>query len=297
MSSRSARRSRPRSGRVLAVVGVAVALVACVRPVTSVRPGPVVEPIGDLASTRPSQRHTQVPEVSQDSLLKLLDERRRAVSTLRALVRIESREGALTGTIQMRPPEHVRFQGLDPLGRTAFDFISRGEDAEVYLAARREVIRGRLEALEREAGADPHVSLTDLLTAAASLVSPLVDVEEVAALEMREGRYLLNVFLVHDHTARFVRRLTFEGERLLLVREEVFGPTGAPRAVFTFEDFRMVGGEWRSHRLTLARPGASPTPVLTVQVLDLVVNGGLTQDAFALGPVPGVTVREAVEPP
>lgn len=299
MFSRSVRRSRPRSGRVLAVVGVAVALVACVTPVTSVRPGPTVEP----TATRPGQRDTRtsgVAEVSRDALLTLLDDRRRAVSTLKALVKIESREGAVTGTIQMRPPEYVRFQGLDSLGRTALDFISRGEDAEMYLVARREVVRGRLEALEREAGTAPHVSLVDLLTAVASLVSPLVDVEEVTALEVRDGRYLLNVLLVHDHTARFIRRLTFEGDRLLLVREELFGPTGRPRAVFAFEDFRMVSGDWRPHRLTLTRlqaPGGVAPPVLTVQILDMVVNAVLPPDVFALRPVPGITVREAVEGP
>ena len=286
MSSQSARRWKRYSGEAIAVLALAaVTLLAC-RTAGPVRAGLGVE-------------------VSQEALLSLLADRHRAVSSIKALVDVQGARGrgSFMGILQMRPPEDIRFQGVDSLGRTAFDFISRGEEFELYLPARREVIKGRLDALDREAGPAVSVPLPDLLAAVSALVSPFVDVEEVTALERRDGAYLLNVFLAEPSTrqsTRLLRRLWFEGERLVLIREEVFGPSGASRATFTLEDFRLLDGEWRPHRLILARGAAPaadarPVPVLTVGIRELQVNPRLDPEAFTFGSIPGVAVREAGE--
>ena len=178
----------------------------------------------------------------------------------------------------------------------SFDFISRGEEFELYLPAKREVVRGRVEALDREAGPAVLVPLPDLLAAVSALVSPFVDLDEIAALERRDGLYLLNIFLAGPpdrQSTRLLRRLWFERERLVLVREEIIGPSGAPRATFTLEDFRLLDGAWRPHRLVLARAGPGIVPVLTIAIREWQVNARLAPDAFMFGPLAGVAVREA----
>lgn len=303
MSSRSARRWKPCSGEVCAaVVCAAVALLGCRTA------GPVVAGGGGPGSSGLESRREVSPEISKDALLTLLAERQRAASTIKALVDVRGPTGSFLGMLQMRLPEHIRFQGLDPLGRTAFDFISRGEDFALYLPARREVITGRVDALAREAGPAVPVPLPDLLAAVSALVSPFVDVEEAAALERRDGAYLLNIFLSDPGRpsasgGRLVRRLWFDEVRLVLIREEVFGPSGTPRATFTLEDFRLLGGEWRPHRLILARASPPPqadeagAPALTIAVRELLVNPRLDPEAFAFGSLEGVTVREVGQEP
>lgn len=234
-------------------------------------------------------------EASLEEIMDLLHRRYKETSTVKALVQVEMMSGSpaktqsFTAALFSELPKKIRLQGFDPLGRTLFDFLSPGEDFQLYLPDRRLLVKGTLSDMESQ-WLDAPFRLGDLLEAVASAGAPFVDVSLLPALEKEEAHYILHLLILEGDTARLVKRFYLERQEFRVEREVIFDSRGSPMLSIRFGDFRKVGESWRPYHVSLERMEEGTR--LDVRFREVTVNAPFRPEDFTPDLAKGVEIKE-----
>jgi len=189
-------------------------------------------------------------------LVGRLEERTRAIQTLKALVTVRP-EGQLSVTASLsfsrsadggRPS--LRLKGFDPFGRTLFDLLSVGDRVRLTIPGEGRVVESGPDRRE-----DPSlpVQAAELRLALSALVGPFIEPGEVPVIEQTGVMYQIHLVRLSGAEGRLTKRLWFERGRLTLEREELFNGKDEPAAFVEFSNYRSLSGiEWPD-RITITR--------------------------------------------
>lgn len=238
---------------------------------------------GCMAKRVPVMETERLGEASLEELVELLGSRYRAMNTLKALVKVEVKtsegQGTFPGILLFQRPDHLRLQGFDPLGRSVFDLVARGEEVRVYLPGEDRILTEEIDTFPFMGDGKALLKLTDLLEVLGASGGIYLDPTMIPALEKDQMFYVLYLFFVQDSRAALLKKLWLERVHFRLVREEIFDPGGQRRMTIFFDQYQKIEDQWRPFRVRAETQGAYE---LSLDYSEMKVNPLLQANDFFL---------------
>jgi outer membrane lipoprotein-sorting protein len=255
-----------------------------------------------------------VQSASADELVKQLDERWNALSSMYAIVEIKAstlkpREGlekdytTFPGIIMMRKPEMLRVYGRVPvIGTRMFDMVSDGKNFTLYIPSRSIAYKGP-NALTKKSTKDIEnmrpgfffdamavrgLAPDDFYT----LTADTETIEDTAKKHLYSvPEYILSITRHNSGTRNDtpVRVVTFHREDLLPYQQDLYDNNGNLETQVSYTHYMKFGSGKYPSTVTIKRPLEGVQLVLTVE--KVVDNMPLTDDQFQISMKEGTKIQ------
>ncbi len=188
------------------------------------------------------------PLATVEGLTALLSQREAALQTMKGLFSAKVRGGILPiasrveGTLYYRRPDAMRLRGFTAVGSELFEFVQTGDQFTLRLPTMRRVLSGNASDMG-EMGKLARPFQLSVWAMGGLLGIRTIAKDETATLAEDGDRYRLDVSGPSSNGAQALRRkLWFERQTWLVVREDRLTESGSVEATIQYEDFRAIGG-------------------------------------------------------
>lgn len=184
-------------------------------------------------------------DASLEELLFLYDLRLEEVPDFKGLIDVRTDSGkqgrhSFRASLASQQGQ-LRLTGFNLFGGTLFDLRLAGSALSLTIPSERRTIQSTREEFEEMARADLPIGSLDLLTWVERLGIPDISPPLVPALEKGEDFFVLYLFTLDGQVAALQEKVWIERTAFLVKRVETYDPTGLPRGVLRFEEYRKVG--------------------------------------------------------
>jgi hypothetical protein len=198
-------------------------------------------------TTSAPRDEAQFKQATAEELTALLRQRESAIQTMKGLFSAKVRGGIMPiatrveGTVYYRRPNAMRLRGFTAIGSELFEFIQADDQFVLRLPTMGRVLSGHPADMS-EMGKLARPFQLSVWAMRGVLGTGTIGVNETATLVEEGDRYRLDISgpsagggsLLH-------RRLWFDRQTLLVVKEDRLTETGEIDATIQYEDFRAVG--------------------------------------------------------
>ncbi len=198
-------------------------------------------------TTTPPKEETPLKRATADELTALLRDREAAIHSLKGLFSAKVRGGLIPittrveGAVYYQRPHAMRMRGFTPVGGELFEFLQADDQFTLRLPTMGRVLSGN-RADTREMGKLARPFQLSVWAMGGVLGTGTLASNETAAAVEDGDRYRLDISGPSENGAAMVRRrLWFDRQTLLVVREERLTDAGSVDASIQYEDFRVVG--------------------------------------------------------
>jgi hypothetical protein len=244
--------------------------------------------LAGLAGCKAMPPAPAVPELSAGQILSKLQARQGTLTAFAARGRLTliSPQQNATGTalIKGKPPETLKVDLKDPLGRTILNFATNGRTVEILFPRENKLVQGPATPANLSAFIPPGVTLPQALRLLVGDLPLSQGPPTRSHLDPGERLYILE-WLKKDGSLQ--ERLGVNADDLFPRKEEWFGADG--RLAFSAElgDFSQASPSWPQH-LKLVTP--SPRVDLRLTYKDFTPNPALNPGDLVVPRPPGVAV-------
>jgi len=198
-------------------------------------------------ATTPLKEEVVFKRATAEELTTLLRDREAAIQSLKGLFSAKVRGGIIPittrveGAVYYQRPNAMRMRGFTPVGSELFEFLQADDQYTLRLPTMGRVLSGtRTDTSEMGKLARPFQ--LSVWAMGGVLGTGTVSADETTTLVEDGNRYRLDVSGPSDNGASAIRRrLWFDRQTLLVVKEERLTDTGKVDASIQYEDFRTVG--------------------------------------------------------
>lgn len=198
-------------------------------------------------TTSEPREDVQLKQATADELTALLRQRELAIETMKGLFSAKVRGGIIPiatrveGTVFYRRPNAMRLRGFTAIGSELFEFVQADDQFTLRLPTMGRVLSGHPRDLS-EMGKLARPFQLSVWAVRGVLGTGSVSADETASLVQDGDRYRLDISRPGaDGSASVHRRLWFERQTLLVVKEDRLTETGDVDATIQYDDFRAVG--------------------------------------------------------
>jgi outer membrane lipoprotein-sorting protein len=198
--------------------------------------------------TTPMQREeADVKAATADELTALLQQRELAVRTMKGLFRAKVRGGIIPittrveGAVYYRRPNAMRLRGFTAIGSELFEFVQADDQYTLRLPTMGRVLSGHPSDMS-EMGKLARPFQLSVWAMSGVLGTGTLTNGETARMVDEGDRYRLEVFRASASESPTIhRRLWFDRQTRLVVKEDRLTDAGEIDATIQYEDFRPVG--------------------------------------------------------
>ncbi|MBA0915543.1 MAG: hypothetical protein SCG73_00120 [Nitrospiraceae bacterium] len=194
------------------------------------------------------REEARLPLATVEGLTALLSQREAALQTMKGLFSAKVRGGILPiaarveGTLYYRRPDAMRLRGFTVVGSELFEFVQTGDQFTLRLPTMGRVLSGNASEMG-EMGKLARPFQLSVWAMGGLLGIRSIAKDETATLGEDGDRYRLEVSGPASNGAQVLRRkLWFERQTWLVVREDRLTESGLVEATIQYEDFRAIGG-------------------------------------------------------
>lgn len=198
-------------------------------------------------TTSEPREDVQLKQATADELTALLRQRELAIETMKGLFSAKVRGGIIPiatrveGTVFYRRPNAMRLRGFTAIGSELFEFVQADDQFTLRLPTMGRVLSGHPGDLS-EMGKLARPFQLSVWAMRGVLGTGSVSADETASVVQDGDRYRLDISRPGaDGSASVHRRLWFERQTLLVVKEDRLTETGDVDATIQYDDFRAVG--------------------------------------------------------
>ena len=198
-------------------------------------------------TTSEPREDIQLKQATADELTALLRQRELAIETMKGLFSAKVRGGIIPiatrveGTVFYRRPNAMRLRGFTAIGSELFEFVQADDQFTLRLPTMGRVLSGHPGDLS-EMGKLARPFQLSVWAMRGVLGTGSVSADETASLVQDGDRYRLDISRPGaDGSASVHRRLWFDRQTLLVVKEDRLTETGDVDATIQYDDFRAVG--------------------------------------------------------
>lgn len=195
------------------------------------------EPRGDL----------QLKQATTEELTALLRQRESAIQTMKGLFSAKVRGGLIPiatrveGTVYYRRPNAMRLRGFTAIGSELFEFVQAEDQYTLRLPTMGRVLSGHPDDMS-EMGKLARPFQLSVWAMRGVLGTGTIGADETATSVEDGDRYRLDISGPSPNGGSLVhRRLWFDRQTLLVVKEDRLTDAGEIDATIQYEDFRAVG--------------------------------------------------------
>ena len=189
----------------------------------------------------------RLKQATVEELTVLLSQREAAIQTMKGLFSAKVQGGIIPiasrmeGTLYYRRPNAMRLRGFTAVGSELFEFVQADDQFRLRLPTMGRVLSGSPSDMS-EMGKLARPFQLSVWAMGGVLGTGTIAKDETVALVEEGDRYRLEVFGPSPNGAQLMRRrLWFERQTLLVVREDRLTESGAVEATIQYEDFRTIG--------------------------------------------------------
>jgi outer membrane lipoprotein-sorting protein len=194
------------------------------------------------------REEVQLKQATVAELTALLSKRDAAIRTMKGLFSAKVRGGIIPiasrmeGALYYRRPNAMRLRGFTAVGSELFEFVQADDRFRLRLPTIGRVLSGSPSDMS-EMGKLARPFQLSVWAMGGVLGIGTIAKDETAALVEDGDRYRLEISGPSSHGARTMRRrLWFERQTWLVVREDRLTESGDVEATIQYEDFRAIGG-------------------------------------------------------
>jgi len=202
--------------------------------------------IAACTATPPSEERP-FKQATVEELTVLLHQRETAVNTMKGLFSAKVRGGIIPistrveGAVYYRRPDSMRLRGFTTIGSELFEFVQADGRFTLRLPTMGRVLSGNPSDMS-EMGKFARPFQLSVWAMGGVLGTGSIAMNETANLSEDGERYRLDVSGPSlNGTQAMLRRLWFDRQTLLVVKEDRLTDTGEVDATIQYEDFRAVG--------------------------------------------------------
>lgn len=194
------------------------------------------------------REEVRLKQATVEELTALLSQREAAIQTMKGLFSAKVRGGIIPiasrveGALYYRRSDAMRLRGFTAIGSELFEFVQTGDQFTLRLPTMRRQLSGSSSDMS-EMGKLARPFQLSVWAMGGVLGTGRIAKDETAALVEDGDRYRLEVSGPSSSGAQVLRRrLWFERQTWLVVREDRLTESGAVEATIQYEDFRAIGG-------------------------------------------------------
>jgi len=198
-------------------------------------------------TTTPPSEERPLKQATVEELTVLLRQREAAVNTMKGLFSARVRGGIIPistrveGAVYYRRPNSMRMRGFTAIGSELFEFVQADGRFTLRLPTMGRVLSGNPSDMS-EMGKFARPFQLSVWAVGGVLGTGSIAMNETARLSEDGEQYRLDVSgPLLDGTQAILRRLWFDRQTLLVVKEDRLTDTGDVDATIEYEDFRAVG--------------------------------------------------------
>ena len=198
-------------------------------------------------STVGPRENLQLKQATAEELTALLRQRELAIQTMKGLFSAKVRGGIIPiatrveGTVYYRRPNAMRLRGFTAIGSELFEFMQADDQYTLRLPTMGRVLSGNPADMS-EMGKLARPFQLSVWAMRGVLGTGAINADETAQVVEDADRYRLEISGPSPNGGMLVhRRLWFDRQTLLVVKEDRLTDTGEIDATIEYEDFRAVG--------------------------------------------------------
>ncbi|HEX6948194.1 MAG TPA: hypothetical protein VF127_01230 [Nitrospira sp.] len=198
-------------------------------------------------STAGPRDNLQLKQATAEELTALLRQRELAIQTMKGLFSAKVRGGIIPiatrveGTMYYRRPNAMRLRGFTAIGSELFEFVQADDQYTLRLPTMGRVLSGNPADMS-EMGKLARPFQLSVWAMRGVLGTGAINADETAQVVEDADRYRLEISGPSPNGGMLVhRRLWFDRQTLLVVKEDRLTDTGEIDATIEYEDFRAVG--------------------------------------------------------
>ena len=198
-------------------------------------------------STAGPRENLQLKQATAEELTALLRQRELAIQTMKGLFSAKVRGGIIPiatrveGTVYYRRPNAMRLRGFTAIGSELFEFVQADDQYTLRLPTMGRVLSGNPADMS-EMGKLARPFQLSVWAMRGVLGTGAINADETAQVVEDADRYRLEISGPSPNGGMLVhRRLWFDRQMLLVVKEDRLTDTGEIDATIEYEDFRAVG--------------------------------------------------------
>lgn len=198
-------------------------------------------------STAGPRDNLQLKQATAEELTALLRQRELAIQTMKGLFSAKVRGGIIPiatrveGTVYYRRPNAMRLRGFTAIGSELFEFVQADDQYTLRLPTMGRVLSGNPADMS-EMGKLARPFQLSVWAMRGVLGTGAINADETAQVVEDADRYRLEISGPSPNGGMLVhRRLWFDRQTLLVVKEDRLTDTGEIDATIEYEDFRAVG--------------------------------------------------------
>lgn len=202
--------------------------------------------IAGCATSAP-QEDLQLKQATAEELTALLRQRDSAIQTMKGLFSAKVRGGIIPiatrveGTVYYRRPNAMRLRGFTAIGSELFEFVQADDQFTLRLPTMGRVLTGHPADMS-EMGKLARPFQLSVWAMRGVLGTGTIGVNETAQVVEDGHHYRLEISGPAPNGGSLVhRRLWFDRQTFLVVKEDRLTDTGEIDAIIQYEDFRAVG--------------------------------------------------------
>jgi len=202
--------------------------------------------IAGCATSAP-QEDLQLKQATAEELTALLRQRESAIQTMKGLFSAKVRGGIIPiatrveGTVYYRRPNAMRLRGFTAIGSELFEFVQADDQFILRLPTMGRVLTGHPADMS-EMGKLARPFQLSVWAMRGVLGTGTIGVNETAQVAEDGDHYRLEISGPAPNGGSLVhRRLWFDRQTFLVVKEDRLTDTGEIDAIIQYEDFRAVG--------------------------------------------------------
>ena len=203
--------------------------------------------IGAGCTTSEPREEPQFKEATAEDLTALLRQRELAIQTMKGLFSAKVRGGIIPiatrveGTMYYRRPNAMRLRGFTAIGSELFEFVQADDQFTLRLPTMGRVLSGHPADMS-EMGKLARPFQLSVWAMKGVLGTGTINADETTRLVEEADRYRLDISgPLPDGGSLLHRRLWFDRQTLLVVKEDRLTEGGDIDATIQYEDFRAVG--------------------------------------------------------
>ena len=197
-------------------------------------------------ATSASREDVQLKQATAEELTALLRQRELAIQTMKGLFSAKVRGGIIPiatrmeGSVYYRRPNAMRLRGFTAIGSELFEFVQADDQYTLRLPTMGRVLSGHpADMSEMGELARPFQLRVGAMRGV--LGTGTIGAEETTVLVEDGERYRLDISGPPGVGSLIHRRLWFDRQTLLVVKEDRLTDAGGIDATIQYEDFRAVG--------------------------------------------------------
>ena len=198
-------------------------------------------------TTAGPRENLQLKQATAEELTALLRQRELAIQTMKGLFSAKVRGGIIPiatrveGTVYYRRPNAMRLRGFTAIGSELFEFVQGDDQYTLRLPTMGRVLSGNPADMS-EMGKLARPFQLSVWAMRGVLGTGAINADETAQVVEDADRYRLDISGPSPNGGSLIhRRLWFDRQSLLVVKEDRLTDTGEIDATIEYEDFRAVG--------------------------------------------------------